>query len=350
MSVELSAEPTVESAAPPPEAPAEPTHNALDELPDMDADVEAAKAILREAVDDGADDDDELSDDEPKPKVEAKAEVEPKEEPPADHVAQLKQILGNLSEEERTELLGTADSAFAALTSKKRRIAHHEQQLQQERAHFQKVQAGFDELLDKAQKNPVAALETLGWTLDDLVKYTESGEVPLERLQSSLEEKFKKELHQVREELENTRYQTNMERWHADVARGIQAVPQHAKHFPNLAKKLEQGKLDPRHLQQRIIKAQAAYFTQNKQKLELSQALGYIEQELEHQRQLWLDENPDPSQAGAVESAAAPEVQKEPLLTNNLASERRTPKSAGPIYEEMDEEDLKAEARRLLYE
>ncbi len=360
-----AAEPAPTPAAPPtPPPPAEETHDALESLPDMDADVEKAKAVLQEVVD-GEDDPDvfaseaEADDEAPVAKAaekeEAKAEEaekpeeKPKEEPPADHVEQIKQILANMSQEQREQLLGTADSAFAALTGKKRRMAQREGEHDQAVAKFEKVQAGFDELVDKAHKNPVEALEVLGWSVEDFIQYTESGQVPVERLQGALEKKMQDELKGMKEELATARHQTNVERWSQDVSRGIQAVPQHADQFPHLAKKLEQGKIDPTYVHQRVMKAQANYLKQNGEKLELPRALGYIEKELEQSFQMWRDEIPDPSQAGSVKSEAAPEVPKEPVLNNGMTSERRTPQSASPNYEEMDPAELKEAARKALF-
>jgi len=335
-------EPALQAAEPdvaPPQPPAAEGATLDEVLPDMDDDVEAAKKVLYEVVEDGVDDEGEP----------AEKPAEPEEPEALDNVGQMRKLLANLSEQERVELLGTSDDAFAALQSKKKRAEKAYAKVQTERQYIETVKSQLDALVDKAQSDPISALELLGWTPEQLVAFTENGEVPAERWQKSFEAGMEKKLAEHKEELASIKHETNVQRWHGSVEQAVTAVVNHEDKFPLLVQKMGQGKIDPQALKKRIIAGQSEYFKQHGKPLALGEAFGYLERELREARQLWLDEIPDPAQAGSVKSVKSPEA-PEPLLSNRLASQRRTPQAVAVALEELDDDELMKRAKARLYE
>lgn len=185
----------------------EPIVTEADDGTPFDVEAARARALKLQHGDDGED----------KPE-EAKKPPEPKAEP---------ESVGDGDEEEskkaRAELMdkdGKLDNdklerAFASLTKQEKRLRKREGELRDGRKGFELQQAQHKESLaaleqereqfrtrrERAKKNPLSALEELGWTYEQVVKYVvDDGKVPPEKLVRDIEEATKTRLDELKRE------------------------------------------------------------------------------------------------------------------------------------------------------
>jgi hypothetical protein len=123
---------------------------------------------------------------------------------------ELRVLLDKLPQEKRTELLGTGDPAFAALTAKTRRVrereeatAARERHVESQLAEAKKTQEELDGVIKQARENPVKALETFGWTFEEAAKFVMNDEkVPEEKRRQFLERAYDERIKNIESKLE----------------------------------------------------------------------------------------------------------------------------------------------------
>lgn len=158
---------------------------------------------------------DEEPEEKPEPKAAKEEEEEPENETDEEHAKRRRQKLqskeGKLDEDK-------LERAFAKLTSQERRLKQQRTEFQSERSQWeQRVQIAeskvkeyderktaleteWNERREKAKREPLTALQELGWTLEQLTQYVANeGKIPPEKLLKDMEDGHKKRL----EELEN---------------------------------------------------------------------------------------------------------------------------------------------------
>ncbi len=75
-----------------------------------------------------------------------------------------------------------------------------------ERESFAKEQAALQATRERAKKEPLAALQELGWSFEDLVNYVgKSGQIPQEKLINDLKLQQNEELQKIRDEIEQSK-------------------------------------------------------------------------------------------------------------------------------------------------
>ena len=309
-----------------------------------DDDDKVAPAPKGEAKD--ADPDNDEGGDEIPEAKEEKKEPEKKTLAKEERVQKIKQALEGLTDDEVAAFLGAESDAFAALTSKKRELREREERHQQRVAKFdasakelEDLHGEFEQLLATAKNDPGAALEVIGWTLEEVAEWAANGRVPAKKLDQELREEFKSETQKLREEMEaeirkdrealaEERAQVNIEVWEAGVARAVRALTPES--HPNLAKVVR--KSGGQKVFDSIKNVQRGYWSDPEARQEIAQvleiqpvkgeplatpdALRYLEMRLEHQRRLLLDED---ELSSPVQAGSRPEGKPRHLTTRDTS-------------------------------
>lgn len=217
----------------------------------------------------------------------------------------------------------------------------------EERAAFEAERAEFQATKERGKKHPLAALQSIGWSFDDLMAYvSKSGQIPQERIINDLKLQFDEETKTIREQLEEIK----KEKASAERGRLIQtyedAVTNEVKttldtypHLKRFVAKFGVEKLLPKVFQQLHNNALQKNF------LPPSKVLSSFEEELSMVAPIY---GPSPGQAGADSGSAQPEaVKPQPRpapLTNDDESERGSASAA----DDDDLETLRRKAKAIL--
>lgn len=277
------------------------------------------------------------------------------------------EAIKDLTPEQRDEVLGTSDEAFAAITAKRRRLHKEREEFREEigkyraeRSMFEKEREShkaltgeWDEMLLKGKKNPHEALALFGWDLQQAFEFDSTGRVPQELVEKTLEEKFEtkyekrirelEERLQAEEEGKASRAKTERERvnedtWHGNVRQAVGSID--PKQLPYLAKVPDKDRVfrGVVALQTQKWNAHIKAVQEAQQRgvpppkfepLATPTALGYLEHELRTQHS-WFS---DPAQAGAAK-AAAPEAGTGPrTLSATMVSEHVSGGDEDPAFE-----------------
>lgn len=217
----------------------------------------------------------------------------------------------------------------------------------EERAAFEAERAAHKAEVEAAKKHPLAALQRIGWSFDDLMAYvSKSGQIPQERILNEFKMQVDEELKTTREQLEEIK----KEKASAERGKLIQtyedAVTNEVKTtldgYPNLKRfvgKFGVDKLLPKVFQQLHNCALQKNF------LPPSKVLANFEEELSLVAPIF---GSSPGQAGADSGSAQPEaVKPQPRpspLTNDDVSER----ASNSADDDDDIETLRRKARAIL--
>jgi len=284
-------------AAPPEAPPAEPSEPSDSELREQ-----ARKVLFQEGSEEETDP--EKTPTEPAPGEEKKQE-EKKDGAEAFSVdgvrSKILEVLKELTPEQRDQVLGTSDEAFAALTEKRRELRLRDQQTQAQRAELQshvqeysRLKKEFDERLIEGKSDPEKALALFGWDLESANNYFLNGkQVPPERKYADLEERVNKTieerltpreeaLKQAEERIKSREAELNMQAWHSGVRSELSTLEK--AEFP-LATKWPQDEIFDA-----VIALQRIHFSSTKKPLATRNALMHIEDRLRIQRKYLLED------------------------------------------------------------
>lgn len=257
----------------------------------------------------------------------------------------LEEALAGLTDEQREELLGATDKAFAALTAKQRRFHRRAEAKQQElavrSAELEGVQADLRELVATARRDPLSALKVFGWSEEDLSDYLTRGDDHPDRRDQRIKDEVLREVEGLKSQLAAERHQGNVARWRESAAGAVEAS---IAEFPLSARWPRAEVIET------VMTIQRGHYAQTKQTLAPEAALRIIEARLQEQhRRLVGTESPHPVRNGAVKTASS-EAESEPPLHSRMSSTRGTPARADEEDEfaELSEEDRLAYARRAL--
>lgn len=288
---------------PPPAAPAEPAAEAPE--PSAAELREQARKVLFESGEE-PEETDESEEADPQKKI--PTEPAPGEEtPPAEAAAfsvdgtrqKILEVLRELTPEQRDEVLGTTDDAFAALTAKTREarkkhaeLSSRESAIAAREEEHSRLKGEWDNALIEGKADPEKALALFGWTLEDANNYflggkTISPEKRLsdfeERFQKTLEERLKPQedkLKQAEENIRRRETELNMQAWHTAVRGEISTMK--PEEFP-LAHRWPKDEIFDA-----VTKLQGMHFASTKKPLATKDALVHIEDRLRIQRKYLL--------------------------------------------------------------
>lgn len=266
--------------------------------------------------------------------------------------------------------------AFAALTHQERRLKTKVSEFHQERDAYKAERESWEKQRqtadqewagrkERARREPLVALQELGWTLPQLVKYVgENGTIPQEKILEDLRLEHTEGLKKLAEEQKTLREQLDSERkeamrlqaqrqiseYETNLANEVAATAKaYADRFPTLARALG-TKLGPA-AQQRVLSVLVDHARDNadaikaglKNPLALTDAMFYAEKELAELAGVFA--SPDAGQAGAKQPEAG-KPERSPLgsATSGIGS------GAGlePAADDLSEEELFARAMREL--
>lgn len=357
------AAPAPVSGGEPVEAPQPSGGSGESEADDPAERLRQASAVLRAArkkEEEGGGDEDDDGDEDVESDVPAKAkqkEESATEEPGGKaafsvdaHRQKVLDVLKDLTPEQRDEVLGTSDEAFAAITAKRRRLHREREEHLEERGRLEAQRRAFDEeqkerkalneewdqALVKGKQNPHEALALFGWTLQQAFEFDSTGQVPADKATQELDSKYEKRIKELESRLERAaqdderrqaeaRERAATETWHGGVKRDVEGMD--AGTYP-LLKRVPKERVF-----QGVIALQTQAFNAHKARVQeaqrdglpppqfaplaVSRALGYLEGELRTQ-QGWFS---DPAQAGAVESAKTEAGKGPRTLSTTMVSE-----------------------------
>jgi hypothetical protein len=209
------------------------------------------------------------------------------------------EVLKELSPEQRDQVLGTTDDAFAALTAKTREarkkhyeLVQREQAFQAEKEEHSRLKSEWDNALIEGKSDPEKALSLFGWTLEDANNFFLEGKtIPAEkkyanleeRIQKTLEERLKpqeEQLKQAQEQIRRRETELNLQAWHSAVRGEISSMK--TEEFPLAARWPKEEIFDA------VTKLQGMHFSSTKKPLATKDALVHIEDRLRIQRKYLL--------------------------------------------------------------
>lgn len=334
---------------PPPAAPAAPAVEAPEAAEPTEAEI---KEQARKALFEGGDEEEESEESDPE---KAPTDPAPAAEEPAKEAAEFSvdatrkkilEVLSALSPEQRDEVLGTTDDAFAALTEKTRkaRKKHHELEQREtaiaarEEEHT-RLKGEWDGALLEGKSDPEKALALFGWTLEDANNFFLNGKTAPperriadleERIQKTLEERLKpqeEKLKAAEEQIRRRETELNMQAWHTAVRGEISAMK--PEEFP-LAHRWPKDEIFDA-----VTKLQGMHFASTKKPLATKDALVHIEDRLRLQRKYLLGD-------GEVVREDRKTLEAEKGQSVRTPSARQASERVAPDPEEDDEpEDAK---------
>lgn len=287
---------------PPPAVPAAPSAEAPEAAEPTDAEI---KEQARKALFEGGDEEEESEESDPEktPTDPAPAAEEPPKEAAAFSVdatrTKILEVLKELTPEQRDEVLGTTDDAFAALTAKTREarkkhfeLSQREQALETEKAEHARLKSEWDGALVEGKQDPEKALALFGWTLEDANNFFLDGKnIPPEKRYADIEERFQKtleerlkpqeeQLKQAQENIRRRETELNLQAWHTAVRGEISSMK--AEEFPLAARWPKEEIFEA------VTKLQGMHFSSTKKPLATKDALVHIEDRLRIQRKYLL--------------------------------------------------------------
>lgn len=213
--------------------------------------------------------------------------------------AKIIEVLKTLSPEQRDEVLGTTDDAFAAITGQRRELRKaiqgfnkQAEAFEAEKTEHTRLKSEWDSALVEGKQDPEKALALFGWTLEDANNFFLEGKtLPPEKKYADLEERIKQTLEerlkpqeeairQQKEEIARERTRLNEQAWHNGVKSELASADK--AEFPLTTRWPSEEIFDA------VITLQRMHMQSTKKPLATKDALVHIEDRLRLQKKYLL--------------------------------------------------------------